>query len=346
LERAQFEALANRGPFLPKEALEAKLVDKAAYWDEVQEFFKSKNQEWRPVTLGRYVDETDNSGFDTIAVVHATGVIVMGKSDFDPILGEYVMGSDSVAADLRRARNDDFVKAIVLRVDSPGGSAVASEVIRREVVLARKQKPVIVSMSDVAGSGGYWIAMSADKIVAQPGTLTGSIGVVFGKMNISGLFNLLGLSTDYLATNENATILWAQQNFTPAQRQVVTKMMEDIYANFKAGVAEGRKMKDEDVERIARGRVWTGVQGKEHGLVDELGGFDRALALAKQAAKIPADRKVRLVRYPVEKSLFEALSEKLSPSPGASAALLRHLRRAADTADAVQARMPFNLTVR
>jgi protease-4 len=238
------------------------------------------------------------------------------------------------------------VKAIILRVDSPGGSAVASEIIRREVVLARKKKPVIVSMSDVAGSGGYWIAMSADKIVAEPGTLTGSIGVVFGKMNISGLYNLLGLSTDHVATSENATLLWPQQNFTPAQREMVLKLMDDIYGNFKKGVAEGRKMKEEDVERIGRGRVWTGAQGKENGLVDELGGFDRALALAKQAAKIAPDKKVRLVRYPVEKTLFETLMERVGSQAAVTGAVARQLRRSNDAAEPVRARMPFDFVVR
>jgi protease-4 len=345
LDRAQFEALANKGPFLAREALELRLVDRIAYWDEVQEFFKQKNKEWRPVELGRYLDEVDNSGFDTIAVVHATGDIVVGKSDFDPIFGSYIMGSDSVASDLRRARNDDKVKAIVLRVDSPGGSAVASEIIRREVQLARKKKPVVVSMSDVAGSGGYWISMSADKIVAEPGTLTGSIGVVFGKMNIAGFYNLLGLSTDHIATSENATILWPQQNFTPAQREAIMKMMEEIYANFKKGVAEGRKMKLEDVERIGRGRVWTGAQGKGNGLVDEIGGFDRALALAKQLAKIPPDRKVRLVRFPVEKTLFETIMERLQSQAAVTDAVARQFRHSA-AAEPVQARMPFGIVVR
>jgi len=345
-DRAHFEELVNKGPFLPQEALAAKLVDRAAYWDEVQDFFRQKNKEWRPVEVSRYINELDKSGADTIAVVHATGVIAMGKSDFDPVFGDYIMGSDSVSSDLRRARNDDNVKAIILRVDSPGGSAVASEVIRREVVLAQKKKPVIVSMSDVAGSGGYWIAMSADKIVAEPATLTGSIGVVFGKMNISGLFNLVGLSTDHVATNENATILWEQQNFTPAQREMVMKMMNDIYANFKKGVAEGRKMKEEDVERIGRGRVWTGAQGKENGLVDEIGGFERALALAKQMAKIAPDTKVRLVRFPVEKTLFETLMERFGSQVSVTGDLARRLRSAKDEAESVQARMPFDIVVR
>src|SRR5713226_5067424 len=145
------------------------------------------------------------------------------------------MGSDTVAADLRRAREDDDVKAIILRVDSPGGSAVASEIIRREVDLARAKKPVVVSMSDVAGSGGYWISMSGTKILADPTTFTGSIGVFFGKFNVSGLYSLLGLSTDHLASSENATLLWEQQNFTPAQRELVMRFMRDTYTSFTKG---------------------------------------------------------------------------------------------------------------
>ena len=205
---------------------------------------------------------------------------------------------------------------------------------------------MIASFSDLAASGGYYIAVPADSIVAEPGTLTGSIGVVFGKMNISGLFNLVGLSTDHVATNENATILWAQQNFTPAQREVIMKMMNDIYTNFKKGVAEGRKMKEEDVERIGRGRVWTGRQGKENGLVDEIGGFDRALALAKQMAKIAPDKKVRLVRYPVEKTLFETLMERFTSQVSIAGSVAERLRSRTDEAESVHARMPFDLRVR
>lgn len=346
LDRAKFEELVKQGPYLNQEVLAKKLVDRAAYWDEVREFFKQKNEEWRPVALSRYLKEVENEGAEKIAVVHATGTILVGESDYSPVLG-YIMGADSVAGDIRQAREDSSVKAIVLRVDSPGGSAVASEIIRREVELAKKSKPVVVSMSDVAGSGGYWISMSANKIVADPTTLTGSIGVVYGKMNISGLYSLLGLSTDHIAIHENSTLNWPQQNFTESQRAIIRKFMQDIYTNFTRGVAEGRKMSVEAVDKIGKGRVWTGEQAKGLGLVDEVGGFDRALAAAKQLAKIDADAQVQIVRFPEEKpfllELMETWGQTRTDVAGSVAAELRRLVRLAEP---VQARMPFDLVIR
>jgi protease IV len=347
LDRAQFETFVKQGPFLSKEALANKLVDRLAYWDEVQDFFKKKNgDEWKPVRLARYRQEVKNVGAETIAVVHATGLIVSGDSGNSPS-GGAIMGGDSVAADLRRVREDSSVKAIVLRVDSGGGSAVASEVIRREVMLARKEKPVVVSMSDVAGSGGYWISMSANKIVAEPSTITASIGVVEGKLNLSGFFSLLGLSTDYVATSDNATLFSSQQNFTPAQREAIQKGMQDIYGQFTQGVADGRKMPVEAVDKIGKGRVWTGAQAKNLGLVDELGGLDRAIELAKQLAGIPASKSVRIERLPEEKTFLEMLlTRDRSGALFDAATLEEKIRWIARIAEPVQARMPFELVIR
>ena len=346
LDRAGFETLVKQGPFLAQEALANKLVDKLAYWDEVQGFFKQKNDEWKPVHLARYRQEVKSGGVETIAVIHATGLIVSGESGNSPAGGS-IMGGDSVAADVRHARENSSVKAIVLRVDSGGGSAVASEVIRREVMLARKEKPVVVSMSDVAASGGYWISMGANKIIAEPSTITASIGVVEGKLNVSGFFNLLGLSTDYVATSENATIFSSQQNFTPAQREAIQKSMQDIYDQFIHGVADGRKMTVEAVDKIGKGRVWTGAQGKTLGLVDELGGLDRAIEVAKQLAGIPAGKSVRIERLPEEKSFFEILlSRDRSGALSGFATLEQKIRWIMRIAEPVQARMPFELVIR
>lgn len=344
LDRAQFETLVQQGPFLAEGALANKLVDRLAYWDEVQNFFREKTGDWRPVNLARYRNEVKNFGSETIAVVHASGLIVSGGSGDSPTGGE-LMGGDSVARDLRRAREDSSVKAIVLRVDSGGGSALASEVIRREVQLARKEKPVVISMSDVAASGGYWISMSANKIIADPNTITGSIGVVTGKLNVHGLFDLLGLSTDYVATSENATLYSSQQNFTPAQRQIILRDMQDIYANFTKGVAEGRKMTVEAVDKIGKGRVWSGAQAKNLGLVDELGGLDRAVAVAKQLASIPAEKSVHIWRLPEEKTFFEILfsRERQTFLMGTVNEKLRWLEQISQP---VQARIPFELRIR
>jgi protease-4 len=345
MKREEFLALLEQGPYLPAEAQENKLLDKVAYWDEVRNYFDEKHDGWEPVEVTRYFKQIPNTGFESIAVVRASGDIVMGGSGYDSWSG-FIMGSDSVIADLRRAREDDSVKAIVLRIDSGGGSAAASELIRREVELAMDAKPVVVSMADVAASGGYWIAMSAKRIIAEPTTVTGSIGVVFGKMNVSGLYTLLGLSTDHVATHENATILWEQQNFTPAQRESVMKFMDDTYANFTAGVAEGRGLKPEAVEKIARGRVWSGAQARGFKLVDEFGGLDRAIAVARDLAKIDADRAVRILMLPQEKTVFQELFERANTESIQSDPLRTRLRRLTKPRELVQARLPFELTIR
>ena len=256
------------------------------------------------------------------------------------------MGGDSVARDIRDAREDSGVRAIVLRIDSGGGSVVGSEVIRREVELAQGQKPVVVSMSDVAASGGYWIATPAAKIVADANTITGSIGVLTGKMNLSGLYNLLGLSTDYVATSDNATLFSDQQNFTPQQEAFIQKSLNETYAQFTEGVAKGRKMSVEAVDKIGKGREWSGKQGKDIGLVDEIGGFDRALAVAKELAKIPANESVRIVRYPEEKSLIEQLIERERDDLMQSRSIDETLRRIVGLMEPVQARVPYELRIR
>lgn len=354
LEPAEVDKLLQQGPFLPEEALKSKLVDRLAYYDEVQQFFRDKNQEWRPVGLEKYVKQLRPQGFDKIAVVHATGTIIVGESMWTPFSG-FLLGSDSVAADLRSAANDASIKSIILRVDSPGGSSVASEIIRREVQLAQKKKPVVVSMSDLAGSGGYWIAMTANRIVADAGTLTASIGVVFGKMNIAGLYEMVGLSSDHLTTSDNATFLWPEQNFTPAQRESVQKLMNKIYFDFTHGVADGRRMKVEDVNKIGKGRVWTGEQAKGLGLVDEIGGFTRAVAIARELGHIDTGAKVQLVHYPREKSFFESIWPSSGDHPGMlggdqrmsnAASLALELRRAATrVADPIQVRMPIEFNI-
>lgn len=313
LDPASVQQLLYHGPYLAKEAVEKKLVDKLLYYDEYRDLLKSKagGKELHTVSVTSYLQRTRPRGGKKIAIVHATGLIVTGRSGYDPMVGRY-MGSDTIAEALRQARNDDSIKAIVFRIDSGGGSAVASEIIRREVVLARQKKPVVVSMSDVAGSGGYWIAMSASKIVADPGTLTGSIGVVFGKLNIKGFYELLGLSKDYVALAPNATLFYEFENFTPTQRETVLRFMRDIYDTFLKGVAEGRKLPVEKVDQIGKGRVWLGSEAKERGLVDELGGLERAVALAKQLAGIPADQSVEYKIYPRPKTPWEQFQEWMS----------------------------------
>jgi protease-4 len=353
MDRATFESILKRGPLSAREAVENKLVDRLAYWDQVQSFFKDKN-EWNPISLTRYRTFLRPGLGPKIAIVQATGLIVSGSSQNTPG-GSFVMGGDSVAADLRKAKEDSSIKAIVLRIDSGGGSAVASEVIRREVELAKGQKPLVVSMSDVAASGGYWIAMDADKIVADANTITGSIGVLIGKFNISGLYSLLGMSTDFVATGDNATMYSDQQNFTPAQKANVEKSLNETYANFTKGVAAGRsaagqRMSPEDVDKIGKGRVWAGARAKELGLVDEIGGLDRAVQLAKQLAHISASESVRIVRLPEEKTFLEILLERerdqFTETRPPETTFDATLQRLASTIEPVQARLPFDLRIR
>lgn len=330
LEPAQARRLLAEGPYLAKEAVDKKLIDKLLYYDEYRELLKEKAgaEELNTINVSTYRERSPQPSGPTIALVHATGTIVPGQSGYAPGVGRY-MGADTVAQALRAAREDDAVKAIVFRVDSPGGSAVASEIIRRETVLAKKEKPVVVSMSDVAASGGYWISTSADKIVADPGTITGSIGVVFGKMNIKGFFELLGMSKDYVALTPNATLFYEFENFTPAQRETVLRFMRDVYDNFLQGVSEGRAMPVEQVHRIGRGRVWLGESARELGLVDELGGLERAVAAAKELAEIPPEQSVEYKIYPREKTSWEQLEEWMQLRVGA----LRSVRAWLDPAE-------------
>jgi protease-4 len=347
MEPAKFEAILNRGPLSGSEAVESKIVDRLAYWDQVQDFFKHRAGRWNPISLRTYrsTPSPPNFALDKIAIIHATGLIVSGDSG-TTAAGGFIMGGDSVASDIRKARTDSSIKAIVLRVDSGGGSVVASEVIRREVELAHGVKPVVVSMSDVAASGGYWIASPADKIVADPNTITGSIGVLIGKMNVSGLYNLLGISTDYVATSDNATLFSSQQNFTPTQQEYIEKSMHETYNEFVKGVAEGRKMSVEAVDKIGKGRVWSGAQAKGLGLVDELGGADRAVEVAKQLAHIPASDSVRIVRLPEEKTFFEQLFEREKEQMRQSESLEATIQHILSTMEPVQARLPYELHIK
>jgi protease-4 len=297
------------GPYNSDAAPARHLVDRVAYGDDVRKFVNQENHGYdRRISLHRYLDRSEKFTADKIAVIYAVGDIGPGRSSTSP-WGEEMMGSDTIAQQFRRARADDLVKAVVVRLDSPGGVAFSSEVMRHELELTKEVKPVVVSMSDVAASGGYWLAMSANRIIAEPGTITGSIGVLMGKFNLQGLYAKMGLSTDFVATTENSTLEYPLQNFTPAQREIVLRNMRATYDDFLHGVAAGRHMKVEDVDKIAQGRVWTGERARQLGLVDELGGLHTAIARARELAKIPADERVSLLMLPPHRSFFERLLE-------------------------------------
>jgi len=313
----KFQALVDAGPYLGQEAVSAKLVDGVAYRDEVYSKVKSKAGDGAELLyMEKYLDRAGppHEKGKTIALVFGVGAVTRGKSDYDPVQGSQNMGSDTVASAIRTAAGDKDVKAILFRVDSPGGSYVASDTIWREVVRARQAgKPVIVSMGDVAGSGGYFVAMAADKIVAQPGTITASIGVLGGKMLTSGLWDKVGLSWDEVHQGASATMFTGTHDYTPAEWARFQAWLDRVYVDFTGKVADGRKLPKEKVLEIAKGRIWSGQDAKKLGLIDELGGYDTALKLAKKAAGIPDGNEVRVVVYPRPKTLFETLVQRRGP---------------------------------
>ena len=329
---AEVRALIDEGPFTPDEALRVGMVDDLAYADQIDDkaqipggaLSRLESDDYARVSL-RAVGL--NRG-PRIAVIYASGVIASGDGGFDPLSGN-VLGADAINKHIRDARADPNVRAIVVRIDSPGGSATASDAIWRELVITRdekKDRPLVVSMSDLAASGGYWIAMAAPYIVAQPGTLTGSIGVITGKFVTGGVYTKLGASIDGVSFGRHADIASPARPFTDEERQKIESLMQDTYDEFVEKAAASRNMPPEKLDAVAQGRVWTGRQAKAIGLVDELGGLDRAIAAAKQRANIAADQEVEIVVYPPRRSVYEVLAKGF----GAEQSLLRALALPAD----------------
>jgi protease IV len=318
----EIRELIDHGPFLPEDAVRAGLVDDVAYEDELDDKVKLANGTANFVTEADYRRVSPSSlGLNRgprIAVIYATGMIVSGSSSYDSPSGQ-VLGSDTMAEYLRKARADNSIKAIVLRIDSPGGSAIASDVIWREVMLTRGVKPVIASMSDVAASGGYYIAMPAHVIVAEPATLTGSIGVVMQKFVIDGTLKKLGLNMEGVSQGRFADLYSPVRAFTPEERAKVMEQMQATYDTFVEKAADGRHTTPERIDAVGQGRVWTGRQAKQIGLVDELGGLERALAVARQHAKLPPDSEVELVIYPGRKSFYEIVRNPFGGSESTAA---------------------------
>src|SRR5262245_38820433 len=318
---ADERALVDQGPFVPEEALRVGLVDDLAYEDELDDrvptlHARSKDFWIEGTDYQRAAGPRLGSGRSRIAVLYAVGTISSGKSGFDPLNGS-VLGSDTIVEQIHRVRDDDSIKAIVLRIDSPGGSSIASDVIWRELMIARDQRPsrpLITSMSDLAASGGYYIALPGQVIVAQPGTLTGSIGIFTGKLAIGGTLGKIGVTTGTVTSGANADIESPFTPFTPAQRAKTLQLMQGFYEDFVEKTAQSRKTTPEQIDAVAQGRVWTGAQAREHGLVDMLGGLDTAVAIAKERAHIPANEDVELVEYPGRRSLFETLSDEFGSS--------------------------------
>lgn len=334
----EIKKLIDEGPYnMPKQAKEVGLIDDAIYLDEVKDKIKEdlKLAEYKSITSSRYNNVASESGVGKggkIAIIYASGPIVSGKSNSSPFSDETI-GSDTIAAAIKAAREDISIKAIILRVNSPGGSPLASDIIWREIMLAKKvKKPVIACMSDVAASGGYYISMGADKIVAQPSTITGSIGIFGGKFNVNGLYKeYLGMNTEAITRGKNADFYSEYKNFSEEELTKLQKYMDEFYVDFTSKAAEGRNMKVEAIDTIAQGRVWSGVRGKEIGLVDELGGLYKSIQVAKDLAKLPANSSPELVEFP-KVSGFAAMLADLEEGASISDEIKQsQLRRAVET---------------
>lgn len=347
LDRGRVKDLLDQGLFTAAGAKEAGLIDRVAYEDEFRAWLKDQDKA-DEIKLaddyGKQKIDVDFSGFGgmmklmemisgggetkkkssgkKIAIVYAVGVIMPGESASG--LFEATLGGETLVKALRKAEEDEDVAAIVLRVNSPGGSALASDLVWREVT--RIKKPIVASMGDMAASGGYYISMGADKILAEPRTLTGSIGVVGGKMALAGLFNKLGIKTEVISRGKNSGWESMEQPFTASEREAWLSIMKDIYKQFTTKAAEGRKMEVAQLESLAQGRIYTGRQAVSNKLVDQLGTLDDAVDEAKKLAGIGENESVERLILPEPKSFFEELLMGPSLEAGARGMLKRELQ--------------------
>jgi protease-4 len=371
---AAVKKLIDAGPYSARAALKAGLIDRVAYFDDYddvikadlgvdtleirRDFGKKKHEEidifglYKKLMFGSGT-KVFSSKVPKVAVIYASGAIVSGKSGMSLLGGESV-GSETLIAAIRQAEKDETVKAIVLRIDSPGGSALASDLIWKE--LRRCKKPVLASMSDVAASGGYYIAMAAGKIYAEPGTITGSIGVVGGKMALRGVYDKLGIKTEVLSRGANSGLLSSSEPFSDSEREAFRGLMSETYDIFVDKALEGRaragkKMTREELLKLAGGRIWTGRQAKANGLIDELGTLEEVIAAAAKLGGLPATSRPELLQLPKSRGLMESLLDaslttSLRKVPGLTEKLrgvdtLIELRR-----DPVWAIAPFRVEVK
>ncbi|HEX6246259.1 MAG TPA: signal peptide peptidase SppA, partial [Nocardioidaceae bacterium] len=325
LSEEDVRAAVEVAPLTPEQAVERRLVDRVGYRDEVYDDLRGRLGEVELKYVERYgkgglaqaSSAVGRRGKPVVAMVHAAGPIHLGRSSSTPLSGRSV-GSDSIGAALRAAASDDAVKAVVLRVDSPGGSYVASDTIRREVLaLRRTGRPVVASMANVAASGGYYIAMPADHVVAGAGTLTGSIGVYGGKQVVREMLEKVGVRRESVSEGRHADMFSTDRPFDEEEWARLEQWLDRIYDDFTAKAAEDRGMDVESLRAVARGRVWTGADAHEHGLVDELGGLERAVAVAcERAGLVRSEVELRVMPKP---KLFERLMPPdSSESPAAS----------------------------
>ena len=343
LSEHEVRRLIDTGPHAAQAALEHALIDRIGYWDEaVADVLAAGGMaegagEDHFISLAEFARrrEAPEPEGETIALIYGLGPVVLDSGENDPVFGTVAMGADTVSRALRAAMDTPEVKAVVFRVDSPGGSYVASDVIWHEMRRAReKGLPVIVSMGGVAASGGYFVAAPAHTIVSQPGTITGSIGVVPGKMVLAGLWERLGIAWDGVKAGARADAWSPSRDFTEAEWAQVEASLDRIYADFTRKVAEGRDLPMDKVQRIAEGRVWSGADAYQIGLVDALGGYRKAFALAREAAGLDPEAPIQVrvfpeARDPVQALIEDALGDALeAPGMGAMARGLARIVKA------------------
>ncbi|HJO02873.1 MAG TPA: signal peptide peptidase SppA [Acidobacteriota bacterium] len=312
LDRTTVQAAIDRGILPAATALESGLVDELGFYDGLDDALGIGSTQHVGV---REYWELAGPGWGirrpAIALVHIDGLILPGDVSNDP-LGGAVAGGDTIARAIRQARQNASVRAIVLRVDSPGGAVTASDVIWREAALAAESMPVIVSMSDVAASGGYWIATAGTRVLADGATYTGSIGVTMGRYNLAGAYEKLGIANDAVTRGENAGLFLDSRRLSPSERGAIEASITETYQTFLDKVADARDLSVAEVERLAAGRVWTGQQALEVGLVDEIGGLRAALSAARRAAGIDARTEVDVRLYPAQRTMLEQVSGLLT----------------------------------
>jgi len=323
------KAIVDQGPFTPTEARSNNLIDVVGYEDDflhdletsygqkielVRDYGKAKPAMEQMsffnifTVFQKPAPAAPEVGKKKIALVYAVGMILPGSGEDYPF-AENLVAADDLISDLQECQKDEQIKAVVMRVDSPGGSGIASDLIWRAVSEVKKEKPVVVSMSDVAGSGGYYISMAANKIVAEPGTITGAIGVIGGKLILGELYDKIGVNKESLSRGQRSHLFSESSRFTEDERQVMLKLLRHFYDMFVAKAAESRNMSVTEMDEVAQGRAWLGTQAKDRGLVDEIGGLQTAMEIAKELAHIAEDEEISVVVYPKQLGLFEFIQK-------------------------------------
>ncbi len=309
------ELINNVSGFIPTEAIEYKLVDGIKHYDEVVNSLNEEDRSLSKISALDYASiapsTLDLEMGPRIAIIYCSGSIMGGEDSNDPVFGTTV-GANRIIRNIKQAARNSYIKAIIVRINSPGGSGIASERIWHALLEAKKEKPVVASISDLGASGGYFIAMAADTILAQEASLVGSIGVFIGKFSLKGLYDKIGISTESLRRGRNSLLFSLNSKFSDSERSIVQKMIRDYYQSFIAKVAISRDQTEDEIHRIAQGRVWTGDESKVLGLIDVIGGLDKAIEIAKEMAGIEKLKDPQLLYYPRSKSFFKSITRNLN----------------------------------